>query len=97
MFGRMQRSEKITMNLLLLILAAIWVIPMVYLVMYSFEGDQWGNYQAVVSLDLFPHFLINSFIVSTSVVLLLLIVVSLAAFGFSKLRFPGILLSLPFV
>lgn len=42
MFGRMQRFEKITMNLLLLILAAIWVIPMVYLVMYSFEGDQWG-------------------------------------------------------
>ncbi|MBP1966226.1 carbohydrate ABC transporter permease [Paenibacillus aceris] len=89
MFGRMQLSEKIIMNLLLLILAAIWVIPMIYLVMYSFEGDQWGNYQAVVSLDLFPHFLINSFIVSTSVVLLLLIVVSLAAFGFSKLRFPG--------
>ncbi|SFM22412.1 raffinose/stachyose/melibiose transport system permease protein [Paenibacillus sp. 1_12] len=89
MFVRLQLAEKMTMNLLLLILAAVWVIPMVYLVMYSLEGGNWANYQAVLSLDLFPHFLLNSFIVSTSVVLLLLISVSLAAFGFSKLKFPG--------
>lgn len=89
MFGRMRLSEKLTMNILLLLLASVWVVPMIYLVMYSWEGDGWGNYQAVLSLDLFPHFLLNSFIVAISVVVLLLIVVSLAAFGFSKLRFPG--------
>ncbi|NOU63465.1 ABC transporter permease subunit [Paenibacillus sp. LMG 31461] len=89
LFGRMQVSEKITMNLLLFLLAAVWVIPLIDLVLYSFEGAGWENYQAVLSLDLFPHFLINSFIVSVSVVVLLLIVVALAAFGFSKLRFPG--------
>ncbi|MFD0678576.1 MULTISPECIES: carbohydrate ABC transporter permease [unclassified Paenibacillus] len=89
MFVRLQLAEKITMNLLLLIMASIWVIPMVYLVMYSLEGGNWANYEAVLSLDLFPRFLLNSFIVSTSVVLLLLMAVSLAAFGFSKLKFPG--------
>lgn len=62
---------------------------MIYLVMYSLEGGKWANYQAVLSLPLFPHFLLNSLIVSTSVVLILLIVVALAAFGFSKLKFPG--------
>ncbi|MCR8635897.1 carbohydrate ABC transporter permease [Paenibacillus radicis (ex Xue et al. 2023)] len=89
MFVRLQLAEKITMNLLLLIMASIWVIPLVYLVMYSLEGGNWANYEAVLSLDLFPRFLLNSFIVSTSVVLLLLMAVSLAAFGFSKLKFPG--------
>jgi raffinose/stachyose/melibiose transport system permease protein len=89
MFGRIQLSEKITMNVLLLLVAIIWLVPLVYLVGYSFEGDHWGNYQAVLSLDLFPHFLINSFIVSVSVVILLLVVVALAAFGFSKVTFPG--------
>jgi ABC-type glycerol-3-phosphate transport system permease component len=88
-FGRLKLSEKITINLLLLILAVLWVVPMIYLVMYSFEHGGWGNYQAVLSLDLFPHFLINSFIVSASVLCILLIVVALAAFGFSKLKFPG--------
>jgi raffinose/stachyose/melibiose transport system permease protein len=89
MFGRLKLSEKITMNSLLLLMAFIWVIPLIYLVMYSFEGGGWANYQAVLSLELFPHFLINSFIVSISVLVVLLVVVALAAFGFSKLRFPG--------
>lgn len=89
MFGRVQLSEKIFMNLILLILAAIWVVPLIYLVLYSFEGQGWVNYADVWRLDLFPHFLLNSFIVSTSVVVLLLLVVALAAFGFSKLKFPG--------
>ncbi|WP_141336579.1 MULTISPECIES: carbohydrate ABC transporter permease [unclassified Paenibacillus] len=89
MFVRLQLAEKIIMNLLLLILAIIWVVPLVYLVMYSFEGDGWGNYQAVLRLNLFPHFLMNSFLVSTSVVVILLALVTLAAYGFSKLKFPG--------
>ncbi|TVY10971.1 carbohydrate ABC transporter permease [Paenibacillus cremeus] len=89
MFGRLQRSEKITMNVALLLLAIIWVVPMVYLVSYSLEGDGGANYGDVLSLKQFPRFLMNSFIVSTSVVVLLLITVSLAAYGFSKLKFPG--------
>ncbi|OCT15577.1 hypothetical protein A8709_16020 [Paenibacillus pectinilyticus] len=89
MFGRIQLSEKITMNVLLLLVAIVWLVPLVYLLGYSLEGDHWGNYQAVLSLKLFPHFLINSFIVSVSVVILLLTVVALAAFGFSKATFPG--------
>ncbi|TBL75309.1 carbohydrate ABC transporter permease [Paenibacillus thalictri] len=89
MFVRLQLSEKLVMNGLLLLLAAVWVVPLVYLVMYSFEGGGWANYQAVLSLKQFPYFLMNSFIVSVCVVALLLAVVSLAAYGFSKLRFPG--------
>lgn len=90
MFARLQLGEKITINLLLLLLSALWAIPLVYLVIYAFEGGGgWGNFHAVLSLHLFPLFLLNSLLVSSSVVVLLLVLVTLAAYGFSKLRFPG--------
>ncbi|MBO9606734.1 MAG: carbohydrate ABC transporter permease [Paenibacillaceae bacterium] len=89
MFGRIKLSEKITINVLLMLIVALWLVPMFYLVLYSFEGGGWGNYKAVLSLDLFPNFLLNSLIVSVSVLSALLVVVALAAYGFSKLKFPG--------
>ncbi|MGG1552125.1 carbohydrate ABC transporter permease [Paenibacillus ferrarius] len=89
MFGRLKLSERLSMNGALIVLALLWLVPLVYLLLYSWEGGGWDNYRAVLTLNLFPHFLMNSFIVSVSVVILLLIVVALAGFGFSKLRFPG--------
>lgn len=89
MFGQLNAREKWLFNGLLLISAIFWVIPLYYLVAYSFGGDGFSNYVSVISLDLFPRFLMNSTIVAIFVVVILDIVVVMGAFGFSKLKFPG--------
>lgn len=89
MFGKLRLFEKITINSLLVILMAVWIVPLLYLIFYSLLGDGWKNYIAVLQLELFPRFLINSTVVSVSVVVVLSFSVALAGYGFSKINFPG--------
>lgn len=89
MFGKLRKQEKITINSALIFSTVLWVIPLIYLVFYSLLGDGLGNYKAVLQLDLFPNFLINSSIIGLSVVVILVFSVALAGFGFSKMAFPG--------
>ncbi|WP_127585563.1 carbohydrate ABC transporter permease [Paenibacillus koleovorans] len=89
MFGKLKLGEKLSVYTMLTVLSLIWAVPLAYLLWYSWDGAGWGNYDAVIRLDLFPRFLINSVIVAVCVVSILLIVVALAAFGFSKMKFPG--------
>ncbi|MDP9313273.1 MAG: carbohydrate ABC transporter permease [Chloroflexota bacterium] len=49
----------------------------------------WSNYAKTVSAMPFGRFYFNSFVVATSVTVLQLLVSSLAAFAFARLRFPG--------
>lgn len=52
---------------------------------------KWSNYKTVLTMRDIPvlRFLLNSIIVSTSVVLGQLFICSLAAFGFSRIKFKG--------
>jgi len=89
MFGRLQTHEKWILYMLLFVTSALWVIPLLYLVGYSFSSGGWANYRAVLFLDLFPRILFNSFYISIIVVVALVFVVALGAYGFSKFKFPG--------
>ncbi|PLR65871.1 carbohydrate ABC transporter permease [Bacillus sp. UMB0893] len=93
--------------LFLLVMALLWVIPILYTFLTSFklEADlqsngfmilpiHWviTNYQDVLfnntSAPLAKWFM-NSFIISISQTILVLIVVSLAAFGYARMKFKG--------
>ncbi|WP_412059719.1 carbohydrate ABC transporter permease [Metabacillus idriensis] len=100
-------SAKMVSFLFLLVMALLWVIPILYTFLTSFklEADlqsngftilpiHWviTNYQDVLfnntSAPLAKWFM-NSFIISISQTILVLIVVSLAAFGYARMKFKG--------
>lgn len=49
----------------------------------------WENYAAVVTIMPFPRYLLNTTLVAVSITVLHLVVSSLAAYAFARLRFPG--------
>ena len=49
----------------------------------------WENYRTVWNIVPFARYMLNSFIVSTSVTILHLIIASLSAYAFARLEFPG--------
>lgn len=89
MFGKLRFVDHVVLNAALWISCALFAIPLIYLVVYSFGRNGFQNYANVLQLDLFPQFLLNSTIIAFVVVSVLVICVALAAFGFSKLEIPG--------
>lgn len=89
LFGKLSFIEKATVHIISFISAIIWVIPILYLISYSLENEGFGNYKAVLTLDLFPRIVMNSIIVSFFVVTILLICIALGAYSFSKIKFSG--------
>jgi multiple sugar transport system permease protein len=65
--------------------AAVFVYPPQWLP----DPFVWGNYADVVRIMPFPRYVLNTTFVAGSVTLLQLVVSSLAAFAFARLRFPG--------
>jgi multiple sugar transport system permease protein len=53
------------------------------------DAPQWQNYPEVTKVLPFGRYFLNSFLVAISVTLLQLVVCSLAAYAFARLRFPG--------
>lgn len=53
------------------------------------EKPEWANYAAVTQTLPFGRFFLNSLFVAVSVTLLQLVVASMAAYAFARLRFPG--------
>ncbi|MGG4489249.1 carbohydrate ABC transporter permease [Metabacillus idriensis] len=101
------RTAKLISFLFLVMMAFIWIVPLVYtfLTSFKYEADlqangftilpiNWvmTNYQDVLfnntSAPLAKWFM-NSLIISASQTILVVIVVSLAAFGYSRLKFRG--------
>ncbi len=89
MLGRLKLWENVMFKSLLLLTSVIWLVPLAYLAYYSFLGDGFGNYLAVIRLGLFTRFLANSAIIVFFVVTILVLCVAFASFGFSKMHFPG--------
>lgn len=67
----------------------LWMLPLARLVTVSLEDGGMGNYAAVLDKEGIGRYLLNSAVVTAAAVLIVLVVGSVAAFGFSKLRFAG--------
>lgn len=90
MFKNTNTRERIVIQALLLLLAAIYIIPLSNVIFSSFAGAGIGNYTYLFTAG-FPiiRMIFNSALVSFLQVTLIILVASPAAFAFSKIRFPG--------
>jgi multiple sugar transport system permease protein len=108
MFGispkRLHQLKKFMYFVALSLIAAIWMVPILWTVSNSFRPEaairrdsaallpipfSLENWQAMVSSSMVPRWFINSIIVSFSRVALDLLVCSLAAFAFARIPFKG--------
>lgn len=67
----------------------LWMLPLARLVSVSLRDGGLDNYAAVIERQGIGRYLLNSAVVTAGTVMLVLALGSLAAFGFSKLRFPA--------
>lgn len=90
MFKKTNFREKVIIQVLLLLLATLYIIPLSNVVISSFSGAGIGNYTYLFTAG-FPiiRMIFNSVLVSFLQVTLIVLVASPAAFAFSKIRFPG--------
>lgn len=97
------KTVRTTQNLSLLLLALVWVAPVVWMINTGFKQTRYiftlpPRWIAPVTFDHFakvlnawPFFqwLINSFIVSTAATLISIVLAIFAAYAFSRLRWKG--------
>jgi len=95
----MERHRKINffnicVEVFLLIIAIIWIIPVITAVITSLKVKGIQNYLLVFTtimddIYIFPRMVMNSFIVTISSIILIILSSILAAYAFSKLTFKG--------
>lgn len=88
---RTPRGAKITMYLVLVFLAGLWLFPIGLALYKSVQVGGWNNYNVVLNSDVFNYWqaIGNSFLMAGAASLVIVVVSSLAGFAFSKLRFRG--------
>jgi len=91
MRSRTPRGAKITMYLVLIFLASLWLFPIGLALYKSIQVGGWNNYNVVLNSDVFNYWqaIGNSFLMAGAASLVIVLVSSLAGFAFSKLRFRG--------
>jgi raffinose/stachyose/melibiose transport system permease protein len=96
-------SPHVVLNLCLLLLLLLTFYPLIWMVLTSLRtnpelfANPWGlpsslnfdNYIKVWQTSPIPTYFLNSFIVSTISTFLILLFSSMAAYAFSRLKFPG--------
>ena len=83
------KKGKILLQIVLFLMTVPYVLPLVQMVLGSFGGRGFYNYQAVWETGVVPTFFRNSAIISAGVILLVYFFSMTAGFGFSKLRIFG--------
>ncbi|MCX2455899.1 carbohydrate ABC transporter permease [Lacticaseibacillus nasuensis] len=98
------RGTRITVNVIALILAVLFILPIYILVISSFKPESQifnpsllpdfqhftlQNYVGVFKTDGFMHSIMNSAILATTITFCALFFHSMAGFAFTKLHFPG--------
>ncbi|HEY0217368.1 MAG TPA: carbohydrate ABC transporter permease [Cellulomonas sp.] len=89
------RNRKVvmwtTMYAVLIVLAAMWVYPIVVAFVKSFAVGGLGNYQAVLEHDRFDYWsaIGNSFLLAGGSTVVIVVIASLAGFAFARMRFRG--------
>ena len=101
---RTRRRTRVSRNVFLLAASLLMVGPFLWALSTSFKvpGDVFAypprflpdpftldSYVKVTTVIPFPRYLLNSIIVTTSIVLLNVVFATAAAYAFAKLRFPG--------
>jgi len=71
------------------VLAAVFAMPLYSLLKRSMAFGGFKNYAAVIQLEHFSDFFVNSLLIACSTLVIRMTVVSLAAYAFSKMEFPG--------
>lgn len=90
MFGRLKKRERLVLQILATLIAIPFAYPLITIVATSFEGQgPVENYMAVLTRTPFLRFLLNSVIIAGGTIILVFVCTMLAAYAFSKLRFPG--------
>lgn len=92
------------MHALLAPAALLWLSPLAWMVLTSFKTKpeifdpaagvlpralQWANYPAALSVAPFGTYLLNSILVTGGILAAQLVTITLAAYAFARLRFPG--------
>ena len=84
------KKETVITQALLIILAIIYITPIIYVVISSFSGAGIGNYTYLFTSG-FPivRMIFNSVFIAVMQIFLIIAVSSPAAFSFSKINYPG--------
>lgn len=88
------RRGDLIIQIVLVLIAAIWLVPVVTALRTSLSGNGWGNYQLVFSTTvnnvlILPRMFRNSMFVTTVTILIILTFAILGAYAFSKMQFRG--------
>lgn len=93
-----------SLHLLLAPLALLWLSPLVWILVTSLKARtevfdpaagfwpqvlQWSNYPAALSVAPFATYLVNSVLVTGGILTAQLVTITLAAYAFARLTFPG--------
>ena len=84
MFGH-SKQTTFWSQVILTILAIIFISPLIIAIKISLQGEGIGNYLAVLKNPMLPHLFTNSVIVSFFTIILVYLVTILSAYAFSKL------------
>jgi multiple sugar transport system permease protein len=102
-WGRGRRAaQKTTLFALLATISIVTIVPLLWMISIAFKTrkeayqlklipDQFtiANFKYVLTEVPFPRYMLNSFIVSTTVTILALFFHSMAGYALARLRFPG--------
>ncbi|MDR1634564.1 MAG: carbohydrate ABC transporter permease [Bifidobacteriaceae bacterium] len=89
MFEVRGKGKRLTLQVIVTLMAIPYAFPIVVMVQGSFAGQGWGNYEAVLSRPELPLFFRNSIIIAVTTVALVYACTMAAAFAFSKLHVRG--------
>jgi raffinose/stachyose/melibiose transport system permease protein len=86
MFETRKRWQRVALQVGITLLVLPYVFPLIVMVQGAFAGEGWRNFQAVVDVQGFWRFFLNSAIIAACVIVLVYVVTMLGAYGFAKLR-----------
>lgn len=87
MFDHSSKAATAFYQVLLTVFGLIFAFPVCVMLKVSLGGEGLGNYLAVVKLEQFPRYFLNSAIVSAGTIVVVFVCVLLGAYAFSKLQF----------
>ncbi|HJC34391.1 MAG TPA: carbohydrate ABC transporter permease [Candidatus Mediterraneibacter faecipullorum] len=77
--------------IVLLLCAVIWILPLLIAIVKSFTINGFGNYEYVLTYEKINYFrvIFNSMFIAVVSAVTVTVITALAAFAFSKMKFPG--------
>ncbi len=89
MHALIPRRTLFVFQVVLTLLAFLFMAPLAITLVVSLQGEGLGNYLAVIRHPMIPRFFFNSVLVTSVTILLVYFVTLLAAYAFSKLALRG--------